>query len=213
MRMCEIEAVLLDMDGTLVDSDRAVERAWSTWAAERHVDARAILAIAHGRPAESTVRDIWPHLDDAAVRIAAQRQLDLQYGDLSDVVAMPGADLLLSTLRQLGLAWAVVTSADFRLASVRLAAAGIAPTILVTSDDVSEGKPAPHGYVRAAQQLRVVPERCLVVEDSAAGLRAGRRAGAMTAALRNLDGDLVITNLGQLSDMLTLARETPCSTR
>jgi sugar-phosphatase len=107
----------------------------------------------------------------------------------------------------------VVTSADFRLASVRLAAAGIAPTILVTSDDVSEGKPAPHGYVRAAQQLRVVPERCLVVEDSAAGLSAGRRAGAMTAALRNLDGDLVITNLGQLSDMLTLARETPCSTR
>ena len=47
-----VSAVLLDMDGTLVDSDAAVERAWSAWAAEYDADLAAVLAIAHGTPAE-----------------------------------------------------------------------------------------------------------------------------------------------------------------
>ena len=51
-RLEAVSAVLLDMDGTLVDSDAAVERAWSAWAAEYDVDLAAVLAIAHGTPAE-----------------------------------------------------------------------------------------------------------------------------------------------------------------
>lgn len=198
-----IEAVLLDMDGTLVDSDPAVERAWRFWAGEYGVNADAALAIAHGSPAQDTVRRMLPHLDEGEVATAAARQLAVQYDDLSDVRATTGADELLAVLARLDLPWAVVTSADARLAKARLATARIDPPVLVTVEDVTAGKPDPQGYLRAAELLGVRPGRCLVVEDAEVGLRAGRAAGAMTAALNGLDGDLRIDDLAQLARLLS----------
>lgn len=200
-----IAAVLLDMDGTLVDSDAAVERAWATWAAEFGVDAAAVLAIAHGAPADTTVRTVLTDATDDTVNGAALRQLELQYDDLSDVRALHGSDRLLAVLAQRGLPWAVVTSADVRLARARLDAAGIEPPLLVTVEDISRGKPDPEGFLLAARQLGVAPERCLVVEDSRPGLAAGRAAGAVTAALKGLDGDLKIADLGELARLLSAA--------
>ena len=205
MELAHIDAVLFDMDGTLVDSDPAVERAWERWSAEYAVDPAAALAIAHGRPADQTIRRLLPALDDAAVAVAAARQLALQYDDLSDVTATPGAHELLAVLGRLGLPWAVVTSADVRLAQARLGAAGIEAPVLVTVEDVRAGKPDPEGYLRAAALLDVPPERCLVVEDAEVGLQAGRAAGAMTAALKGLDGDLRLVDLTQLADGLLSA--------
>jgi sugar-phosphatase len=198
----DLAAVLLDMDGTLVDSDAAVERAWTTWAGEHGVDPAAVIAIAHGSPADRTVAVLLPGLDEDGVARAAARQLALQYTDLADVVAMPGAHRLVEVLERRALPWAVVTSADRRLARARLAIAGIAPPVLVTVEDVTEGKPDPEGYLAAATALAVPPARCLVVEDSEPGLTAGRAAGARTAALRGLGGDLRLDDLGQLADLL-----------
>ncbi len=158
------------MDGTLVDSDAAVERAWLTWAAEHQVDPDAAVALAHGSPADRTVRKLLPDLDDAAVAIAAQRQLALQYHDLSDVAMAAGGQRLLDAIERLQLPWAIVTSADVPLAKARLGAAGIDPPVLVTVEDVSIGKPDPECFLLAARQLGVDPRRCLVVEDSAPGL-------------------------------------------
>jgi mannitol-1-/sugar-/sorbitol-6-phosphatase len=197
-----VEAVLLDMDGTLVDSDAAVERAWSRWAAEYGVDPSAVLAIAHGSPADRTVRRVRPDLDDAGVAAAAARDLALQYDDVSDVVATKGAAELVSTLDRLGLPWAVVTSADVRLAKARLDAAGIVAPLVITVEDVSTGKPDPEGYLLAAARLGAEPARCLVVEDAEPGVAAGRAAGAMVAALRGLAADLTIADLGQLARLL-----------
>jgi HAD superfamily hydrolase (TIGR01509 family) len=197
-----LSAVLLDMDGTLVDSDAAVERAWVAWAAEHGVDPAAALAIAHGSPAQSTVGRLLPRLDAEGVAAAGQRQLDLQYDDLADVVAAQGAGELLATLAALRLPWAVVTSADARLAKARLDAAGIDPPVLVTADDIRAGKPDPEGYLIAAKRLGVPPAACLVVEDSEPGLAAGRAAGARTAALRGLAGDVAIGDLAQLARLL-----------
>ncbi|MET8363177.1 HAD-IA family hydrolase [Micromonospora sp. NPDC005194] len=205
VELADVDAVLFDMDGTLVDSDAAVERAWERWASEYAVEPAAALAIAHGRPADQTIRRLLPSLDDAAVAVAAARQLALQYDDLSDVTATPGALELLSTLARLGLPWAVVTSADVRLAEARLGAAGITAPVLVTVEDVRAGKPAPEGYLRAAALLDVAPARCLVVEDAEVGLQAGRAAGAMTAALKGLDGDLRLVDLTQLAYGFTAA--------
>ncbi|GAA0235119.1 HAD-IA family hydrolase [Cryptosporangium japonicum] len=201
-----IAAVLLDMDGTLVDSDAAVERAWTTWAHEHGVDPADVMAIAHGAPADTTVRRLFPDLDDDRVATAAARQLDLQYDDLSDVVALPGATELLATLDRTGLPWAVVTSADARLAAARLGAAGLTAPLLVTVDDVTDGKPHPEPYLTAAARLGVAPEHCLVVEDSLTGLTAGRAAGMRTAALRGLDGDLRLTDLTDLAAVLRNSR-------
>jgi sugar-phosphatase len=202
MDLTHIAAVLLDMDGTLVDSDAAVERAWHTWSREHDVPPADAVAIGHGSPAERTVRTLLPSLDDHAVAVAAARQLALQYDDLTDVVPAPGAHTLLATLDRRALPWAVVTSADRRLAGARLGAAGITPPVLVTVDDITAGKPHPEGYLRAAALLGVPPARCLVVEDAEVGLAAARAAGAMTAALRGLPGDLTLTDLADLATML-----------
>lgn len=197
-----VEAVLLDMDGTLVDSDAAVERAWTVWARERDLDPRRVLAIAHGAPSHTTVRRVLPDLDEDALTRAARRLSALEDDDLSDVVAARGARELLGELARLELPWAVVTSADGTSARARLHAAGIEPPLLLSLDDVTAGKPDPEGYLAAARHFGVAPGRCLVVEDSRPGLDAGRAAGAVTAALRGLEGDVRIDDLGHLARLL-----------
>jgi mannitol-1-/sugar-/sorbitol-6-phosphatase len=211
MDLSRVQAVLLDMDGTLVDSDAAVERAWRTWAAEYRVDLGRGPLIAHGMPAVGNVRRLRPDLSEDEAVAAAQRQLELQYDDVADVTAAPGARELLGELDRLGLPWAVVTSADPPLARVRLAAARIRPALLVTSDDVRHGKPDPEGYLLAARKLGADPRRCLVVKDAEAGVRAGRAAGAVVAALKGVPADLAITGLRQLTSLLREGRARPRS--
>jgi sugar-phosphatase len=205
MELKDVRAVLLDMDGTLVDSDAAVDRAWITWAGEYGVEPAAALAIATGCTSHHTARRLLPGLNAAGLAVAAARQLELQYDDLSDVTPAKGAHELLAVLGELALAWAVVTSADIRLAKARLGAAGLTAPLLVTADDVTNSKPDPEGYLRAAEQLGVAPGSCLVVEDAEPGLAAGRAAGAMTAALKHLTGDLCLDDLDQLARLLTKA--------
>lgn len=218
MDLSTTRAVLLDMDGTLVLSNAAVERAWSRWAGEYDVEVSLALAHAHGSTADDTVRRLRPDLDDDAVAAAARRQLALQYDDLDDVVAAAGAHELIETLARLDLPWAVVTSADARLAGARLGAAGIAAPVLVTSDDVEVGKPHPQGYLQAAARLGVEPDAVLVVEDSEVGARAGRAAGAQVAVVgaaageagtSGVEAELVLPGLGRLAHLLSRSRVSP----
>jgi len=202
MELSRVQAVLLDMDGTLVDSDAAVERSWRTFAAEYRVDpSRGPLSVP-GLPAAGNVRRLRPDLSGEEAAAAAQHQLELEYVDVADVTAAPGAHALLAELDRLGLPWAVVTSADVRLAQIRLAAARITPALLVTIDDVRHGKPDPEGYLLAARKLGADPRRCLVVEDAEAGVAAGRAAGAVVAGLRGVDADIPVTDLHQLTVLL-----------
>lgn len=203
--LSRVAAVLLDMDGTLVDSDAAVERAWRRWAEEYGVDPEDAMVGAHGNPAERNVRRLLPELDDDAVAAAAHRQNALQYDDLGDVVRMRGAGELLAVLHRRRLPWAVVTSADPPLAATRLRVTGIEPPVLVTVEDVVAGKPDPEGYLLAARLLRVEPVHCLVVEDSAPGIAAARAAGMIVAALRGLPGDVALPDLALLADLLAAA--------
>ena len=209
MELSRVQAVLLDMDGTLVDSDAAVDRAWRTWAVEYGVDLGGGPPIAHGMPALGNVLQLRPDLTPEQAAAAAGRQLELQYDDVADVTAAPGAAELLGELDRLGLAWAIVTSADPTLARVRLAAARIRPALLVTADDVRAGKPDPEGYLLAARKLGADPRRCLVVEDAEAGVRAGRAAGTTVAALKGVPADIQIAGLDQLRTLLLRA----CVTR
>jgi len=198
-----VKAVLFDMDGTLVDSDAAVDRSWLSWADEYGVDRpTARRGVIHGSPTDHTIRRLRPDLDDAATAAASARQLAMQYDDLSDVVATTGALELLATLDRLGLPWAVVTSADARLATARLSAAGITAPLLVTVDDIRAGKPDPEGYLLAAHRLGVDPGRCLVVEDAEPGVQAGRAAGSRVAALKGVPADLSLADLSDLTAAL-----------
>lgn len=89
--LASIDAVLFDLDGTLVDSHQAIERAWQVLAVELGVAQEAALVAAMGRPADDTVRILRPDLADGEVRQTASRQLALQYDDLADVAVIAGA--------------------------------------------------------------------------------------------------------------------------
>jgi len=106
VELARVVAVLFDMDGTLVDSDAAVARAWRTWTDEYAVEPLAWVSIANGRLAADTVRRLQPDLGVEAVAVAAARQLSLQHQDLSDAAAAPGALAVLSLLYRFGLPWA-----------------------------------------------------------------------------------------------------------
>ncbi len=171
----DCDAVLFDMDGTLVDSTAVVERHWRRWAVEHGVDLAGILRVSHGRPTIETLRIVAPHLAtiDEAARLDAGEAVD------SDGLRpVPGALDLIASLPPDR--WAVVTSAGVALATRRLQGASIPlPRVLVTADDVPHGKPNPLGYVEAARRLGATPSRCLVIEDAPVGIEAGRAAGSV----------------------------------
>lgn len=180
MTECRVSAVLFDLDGTLVDSTAVVERLWGEWADRHSLDVRAILAISHGRRAHETMREVAPHLPDIEAQAAERIRMEEEM--LDGVVALPGAERLLAQIPPER--WAVVTACPPVLARNRLRAAGLPhPTVLVSGDDVANGKPHPEGYLRAAERLGVPPCECLVVEDAPAGVEAGLAAGMRVLAL------------------------------
>jgi sugar-phosphatase len=197
----DVDAILFDIDGTLVDSTPAVERTWRAWAESRDLPAEEILAVCHGRRTEDTVRDLLPAGEHASAVAELER---LELADLDDVVALPGTRELL--LRLPSERWAAVTSGSGRLMRARLRAAGLpVPDVLIAAEDVQEGKPDPQGYLLAAARLGVDASRCLVIEDAPAGLAAGRAAGARTLAVTTshpadelADADAVIADLRSL---------------
>ncbi len=193
----EVDALLFDMDGTLVDSTPSVLRSWETLAAEFAIPAQLFATVPrHGRPATEILADLIPR---ERIGQAAARLDELELTDTADVTLLPGAARLLAAAPPER--WAVVTSAGRALAQVRLGAAGIAAARLVTIDDVSRGKPDPEPFLLGAKLLGVPPERCLVFEDAPAGLAAARAAGAGTVAVTTthtadqLEADLIVPDL------------------
>jgi sugar-phosphatase len=195
-------AWLFDLDGTLVDSEAPILRAWSRIADRYGLDLAAILRVHGGRPPDTTLRLVAPALPGATVAEAVTALMADQYEDVADTVAKPGAAALVRALDVAGRPWAVVTSCDRRLAALRLAAGGLVPAFTVTSEDVVAGKPDPEGYLRAATRLDVRPPNCLVVEDAAAGVEAGRRAGMTVAGVHGAEGDLTVPGLPELVELL-----------
>jgi sugar-phosphatase len=197
--------VLLDLDGTLIDSIAAVERSWIQWCSEYGVDPVRLLGF-HGIPAARVIETLLPEGDRLA---AFERIRDLEVADVADIVVLPGAAALLATLAEGGVPTAIVTSGTRDLAEARIAATGLThPPVVVTASDVERGKPWPDPWLEGARRLGVDPAECLVVEDAVAGLRAGRAAGcrALVAVLGTTPpeelepvADLVVPDLTHLA--------------
>lgn len=171
-----LEALLFDMDGTLVETTQAVERCWRAWAKDHDVDIRRILDICHGRQSRTTIKEVAPHLDTEA---AAQDLLRRELAEEGGVEPIPGAKEFLQALGDRP--WTVVTSAARPLALHRLKLAGLpVPEHMVTAEDVERGKPDPSCFLLGAERLGAAAIRTLVLEDSLAGLEAGRKAGMQT---------------------------------
>jgi len=168
-------AFLFDMDGTLLNSIAAAERIWTRWALRHGVDVATFLPTIHGvRAVDTIARQHLPGVDaEAEARQITREEIE----DVEGVVPVAGALAFLQSLPPER--WAIVTSAPMALALRRMEAAGIPrPGVMVTAEDVSDGKPNPACYCLAAERLQVTPQACLVFEDAHAGIQAGEAAGA-----------------------------------
>jgi sugar-phosphatase len=192
----EFDAVLFDLDGTLVDSTASVVRSWRRFAEHFAVPMEALHAN-HGQPARTLVSLLLP-AERGAEAIAHVTALEV-----TDAVGLSpirgAADFFRSVPSHRR---AIVTSGSVPIATARLAAAGYErPDVFVTVDDVVHGKPHPEPFLLAAERLGADPARCLVVEDAPAGIAAARAAGCAVIALtgttaeEELSADLVIDGL------------------
>ncbi|MEU5885436.1 HAD-IA family hydrolase [Streptomyces sp. NPDC047461] len=194
-------ALLLDMDGTLVNSDVVVERCWRRWAARHGLDGDEVMKVVHGRQGYASMALLLPerpmeqnHADNALM-------LAEETADMEGVVEIPGASEFLASLREVP--HALVTSADVALSTARMAAAGLPlPDVRITAESVGASKPDPEGFLKGAAELGLAPEDCVVFEDSGAGIAAGRAAGmrvvGVGARADFYDPDVVVRDLTQV---------------
>lgn len=196
-------ALLFDLDGVLINSTPAVARVWRGWAIEHRFNPEEVVARAHGRPSLTTVREYLPNADHEAENREVERR---EIEDIEGIVPLPGAlDLLASLPAD---RWTIVTSCTRPLAEVRIRAAGLPlPKKLITSNDITHGKPHPQPYLKGASLLGFPPAECLVLEDVPAGVRSGKAAGAKVAAfkttveesaLREAGADWILNNCADI---------------
>jgi mannitol-1-/sugar-/sorbitol-6-phosphatase len=194
-------AILFDLDGVLVDSTRSVARQWRQWASDIGIDPEAVLAVAHGVRSVEVIRRMAPHLDAEKETLALEKR---EAADLDGVVVMPGASELLQSIP--AGRWCVGTSGTGHLASSRLHLGKLPiPGVLVTADEVANGKPHPEPYLKGAQLLGVDPGQCLVIEDAPAGVRSAHAGGMKAIGITSTfsaeelhEAELVIQALSQL---------------
>ena len=194
-------AILFDLDGVLVDSTRSVARQWRQWAIDTGIDPEAVLAVAHGVRSIEVIRRMAPHLDAEKETLALEKR---EAADLDGVVVMPGAAELLKSIP--AARWCVVTSGTRHLATSRLRLGNLPiPDVLVTADEVANGKPHPEPYLKGAQLLGVDPTQCLVIEDAPAGIRSAHAGGMKAVGITSTfradelhEADAVINALSQM---------------
>ena len=205
--LAQCRAVLLDMDGTLVDSAPSVESAWAAWSQRNGLDPEKVLAVCHGPDAATTIRRFLPGIGPSELARHVEAHLERECADTDDVRPAAGAQELVAWLDGQRVPWAVVTNAHLRLARARLGAAGIEAPVIVSFEDVAHGKPHPQGYLLGARRLGVEPHSAVGVEDSAPGLAAARAAGLVVASVGGArSADIVCEDLRQLLRLLALSR-------
>ncbi len=206
---------LFDLDGTLVDSLPAVERAWSDWAKSRGLDSEEVLGFIHGKQAITSLRHFMPGESEEAIQEQFRLLEKTEAEDTVGISALPGAAELLHRLNELSVPWAIVTSGSVPVAHARHAAGELArPEIFITAELVMRGKPNPDPYLLGAEKLGLKPEECVEVEYAHAGLLSGLAAASTVIAVNapavtpKLDQvDLVLSSLAGLQITAVSAQE------
>jgi mannitol-1-/sugar-/sorbitol-6-/2-deoxyglucose-6-phosphatase len=206
-----ISAVVLDMDGLLIDT----EPVWRV--AERQVFAElgvevsdADLLDGTGVTIDDLVRALLPSGPGPSPAEVADRMTDLVIAHVSrDGVPMPGVPEAIALFDRLGLRLAIASSSPARMIDAVCARLGLDIGIRCSALNEQHGKPAPDVYLAAARRLALDPARCLAVEDSPAGVVAAKEAGMSCLAVpdpllagdpRYRRADLVLSALTELDE-------------
>lgn len=211
-------ALLLDMDGLMVDSEPLWFRVEAAFARERGGDWTAALAAeCVGRGMAAMLRRMGETLGfEVDVARDASRIVDLFIASVGDLELKPGCRELLEAARgRAGLALA--SSSPMRLIAAVLSRFELRPVLdaVISGEDVLHLKPAPDIFLRAAETLGVEPAACVVLEDSLAGATAGRAAGMVVIAVPEGDppgrgfeevADAVVSDLFRARALLDLGR-------
>ncbi|KAL4895202.1 HAD-like domain-containing protein [Aspergillus ambiguus] len=177
--------VLLDFDGTIIDSTEAIVENWKRLALELGVDYQEILRTSHGRRSIDVFKQLDPSRANWEYISAMEANIPL-IG--TPAVEIPGARKLLKALDSNGVPYAIVTSGTKALLDGWLKVLQLPrPQEVTVAEDVRLGKPDPEGYRKARDKLlRESGSNCvdvLVMEDAPAGIKAGKAAGCKVLAV------------------------------
>jgi beta-phosphoglucomutase len=183
-----VQALLFDLDGTLIDSMPHHHDAWVAWHARRGltVDADAFFIATAGRSNDEILADMVPAATPAERAALADEKESLYRAIAARRLALiEGAEAFVAQARAAGLRLAVCTAAtpeNMALAFARFPIRDWVETVVSPADGL-RGKPHPDIFLEAARRLAVAPARCIVFEDAPLGIEAARRAGMPAVAL------------------------------
>ena len=188
MMEARIEAVVFDMDGTLVDNMHMHQRAWSEFLLRYGIEmTEEEFHRKNAGTIKQVVANFFPHIEDEAELMRLGLEKEAHYQDIyrGGVEAIAGLRDFLSRLQEAGIPMALASAAHQGNIDFTLDALGIRGffTAITGSDEVPVGKPDPAVYIRSAEKLGVAPSACMAFEDSFSGIRAALAADMRVVAL------------------------------
>lgn len=188
-----ITAVLFDMDGLVLDTEKLYTRFWQEAACAcgypmTKEQALGMRSLNRGAGLAKMQSYFGPDVDYDFIR---QKRIELMdaFVEKEGVTLKPGIHELLAFLKERGIKTAIATSSPMERTVLYLTSVGLQNSFdeLVSGYMVERGKPEPDIYLYAAEKLGVKPEECMVLEDSPAGILAAHRAGCMPVMIPDQD--------------------------